>query len=301
VNARGNERQELATRLRELREAAELSTTRLAASLGWSQSKVSKIENGRTRPAISDVEAWLAAVDAPSDLRAVVVDLAESVHVASTIWDQTLRGGREEHQRVVGRLREQAVEIRVFQNGVVPGLLQTAEYARRVLRLADVFQLRDTTQAAATRIERQTILYEDGRTFEFVVTEAALRYCPGPPGLLVAQYDKLLSALTLPGVSISVLPSDSTASTVQIQPFVIYRLPDDTALVTIETYTRELTLTDAEEVKVYQEVYERLRADALRGHRAIEWLNALRAQALATSAPNVASDEGQTVKSQATT
>jgi transcriptional regulator with XRE-family HTH domain len=149
ASATGPERRELASRLRGLREDAGLSTTRLAAVLGWSQSKVSKIENGRTKPAVSDVEAWLTAVEAPADQRAELLDIAESVQVASIIWDRTLRGGREEHQRTIGRLLDEACDMRVFQSAVVPGLLQTAEYARRVLGLADVFELASGRTAVA--------------------------------------------------------------------------------------------------------------------------------------------------------
>src|SRR5205809_5420528 len=95
---------QLTGRLRELREAAGLSTTRLGAVLGWSQSKVSKIENGRTKPAAADVEAWLTAVSAPADERDRLVEIAESIQVASIIFDRTLPGGgRAGYQRVVGR------------------------------------------------------------------------------------------------------------------------------------------------------------------------------------------------------
>lgn len=275
------DRRELASRLRELRERAQLSTTRLGAMLGWSQSKVSKIELGRTKPAVADVQAWLDAVEAPTDQHAELLDMAESVRVASVIWNRTLPGGRAGHQHTIGELRVQARAVRVFQNGAVPGLLQTADYARRILTLADVFGLGDTARTAATRIERQAILYEDDRTFEFVITEAALRFRPGPLGLLAAQYDKILSVATLPSVNIRILPAGADSSTVHIHPFVIYEQADDTATVAVETYTRELTLTDPEEVRYYRRTYDALRADAVAGEQAGDLLRSMREQLLA--------------------
>ena len=278
VSAIPPDRRELASQLRQLRERAQLSTTTLGTTLGWSQSKVSKIELGRTKPSIADVRAWLDAVDAPAGQRADLLDLAESVQVASVIWNRTLPGGRAGHQRGIGQLRDRARATRIFQNGAIPGLLQTADYARRILTLADVFGLGDTARTTATRIEHQTILYEEGRAFEFIITEAALRFHPGPSELLTAQYDRILSVATLPSVTLSVLPTNGDSSTVHIHPFVIYEQPDDTATVTVETYTRELTLTDPEEVRYYRKVYDTLRTDALHGDQARDFLGSLRHQ-----------------------
>jgi hypothetical protein len=154
-------------------------------------------------------------------VRPELVDMAESIQVASIIWDRTLHGGRAEYQRTIGRLLDEATNVGVFQNAVVPGLPQTAEYARRVLGLADVFGLPDTARTAAARIDRQAALYRDDHRFEFIITEAALRFRPGPPEMLAAQYDKILSASTLPSVNIAVLLSDATSSTVLAHLFVL--------------------------------------------------------------------------------
>ncbi|WP_434742446.1 helix-turn-helix domain-containing protein [Micromonospora sp. SH-82] len=275
-----DDRATLASRLRELRDDAGLSTTRLAAELGWSQSKVSKIENRRTKPSVDDVRAWANATGAPADVAAELMDIAESVQVASIIWDRNLSGGRAAHQRTIGRTLAESVRTQVFQHAAVPGLLQTAEYARSILALADVFGVGDTARAAAARIERQAALYEKGRRFDFLITEAALRFRPVPHDALAAQYDKILSVATLPRVNIAVLPLGATPSAVQAHPFVIYTLPDSTHLATIETYTRELTLTDPEEIKVYSRVYDSLVADSLTGEPARQLVNALRAEAV---------------------
>lgn len=275
-----DDRYELGARLRASRQAAGLSTTRLAADLGWSQSKVSKIENGRTKPSVGDVQAWLRATGATEDERAELVDMAESIRVASIIWDRTLRGGRTEHQRTLSGLLTKATLVRVFQCAVVPGMLQTAVYARAALMLSDVFGLRDTAGAAAARIERQAALYRDDKRFEFVITEAALRFQAVNRRALAAQYDKIVSVASLPNVSVSILPIDATPSVPHAHPFVLYEIADGTAFVTIETYTRELTLTDPEEVCLYQRVYESLRSDAHNGALAGRMLVGLRDEAV---------------------
>ncbi|BCJ51811.1 hypothetical protein Asp14428_32860 [Actinoplanes sp. NBRC 14428] len=85
----------LASRLRELREDAGLSTTRLAAELSWSQSKVSEIENRRTKPSVTDVQAWVTATGASDEVAAELMDVADSIQVASIIWDRTLNATRD--------------------------------------------------------------------------------------------------------------------------------------------------------------------------------------------------------------
>lgn len=253
-----------------------MSTTRLAAELGWSQSKVSKIENRRTKPSVADVQAWAAATRAPDDVTGELVNIAESIQVASIIWDRTLTGGRAEHQRTIARLLADATRMQVLQLAVVPGLLQTAEYARSVLALGDVFGIGDTARAAAARIERQSALYERSRRYDFLISEAALRFRPVSPDALAAQYDKIISVSTLPWLSIAILPTSVQPSAVHAHPFVIYTLPDESQFVTIETYTRELTLTDPAEIGVYSRVYDSLLADSITHDKAREFLAALR-------------------------
>lgn len=275
-----DDRATLAARLRKLREDAGLSTTRLAADLGWSQSKVSKIENRRTKPSVNDVRVWSAATGAPADVSAELMNVAESIQVASIIWDRTLTGGRAAHQSGIGRTLAEATRVQIFQHAAVPGLLQTAEYARSVLALADVFGVGDTARTAAARVERQTALYEKGRQFDFLISEAALRFRPVPYDALAAQYDKILSVATLPGVSVAILPIGARPTAVHAHPFVIYTLPDSSQFVTIETYTRELTLTDPEEISVYSRVYDSLLADSATGEQARQLLSSMRTEAM---------------------
>jgi hypothetical protein len=232
------------------------------------------------------VQAWVTATGAPDDVAAELINVAESIQVASIIWDRTLAGGRAAHQRNIARLLSDAVRLQVFQQAAVPGLLQTAEYARSVLALADVFRVGDTAHAAAARVDRQAALYTKGRRFDFLISEAALRFRPVSDDALAAQYDKILSVSTLPGVNVALMPIGARPSVVHAHSFVIYTLPDDSQLVTIETYTRELTLTDPEEINVYSRVFESLLADSIAGEPARELLSYLRAEAMESAQRN---------------
>ncbi|WP_232510879.1 Scr1 family TA system antitoxin-like transcriptional regulator [Micromonospora maris] len=89
-----------------------------------------------------------------------------------------------------------------------------------------------------------------------------------------------MSVATLPSVSLSILPTGVRPSAVHAHPFVIHTLPDGSQLTTIETYTRELTLTDPEEIRIYSQVYDSLLADSATGKQARQLLETMRAEAL---------------------
>ena len=76
--------------------------------------------------------------------------------------------------------------VRNFQPGIIPGLLQTADYALRIMEIANIQGAVDLADAVNVRLARQEALYDQGRHFEFIMTESALRWRPGPPELLSA-------------------------------------------------------------------------------------------------------------------
>jgi hypothetical protein len=127
----------------------------------------------------------------------------------------------------------------------------------------------DLAAAVAKRTERQTILYDQSKSFEFLITESALRWRPGPPELMRAQLDRLASMASLPNVELGVLSLDQEALDAYLHPFVVFELGDET-LVTVETYSAELQVNEPQEVLVYQRTLERLRGAALWADQAIQ-------------------------------
>jgi hypothetical protein len=86
--------------------------------------------------------------------------------------------------------------IRNFQPGIIPGLLQATEYARRIMASASLNHDASLGAAVAARLGRQEALHNPARAFEFLVTEAALRYRPGAPDVLTTPHGDLPAALT---------------------------------------------------------------------------------------------------------
>jgi transcriptional regulator with XRE-family HTH domain len=262
-------RQELGSKLLALRKRARLSGVSLAERLNTTQSRISRIETGRSVPSLDDVSAWVEATQAsPAELQELA-SLVQQLATEATSWRILHRLGLTERQRQIGELEQEASAIRVFQPTMVPGLLQLADYARRVMEQGNPSSQSDLAAAVSKRMERQTILYDQRKRFEFLITEGALRWRPGPPELMRAQLDRLASIASLPNVELGVLSLDQEAVDAYLHPFVVFELGDET-LVTVETYSAELQVNEPQEVLVYQRTLESLRRAALWADQAIQ-------------------------------
>jgi transcriptional regulator with XRE-family HTH domain len=256
----------LAAALKQLRARAGLSASELGRVLGWTQTRVSRAENASRRVSIAEATAWAEATNATPELRAEVIQLAEATARDVRSWWSVHAGGMAGRQLEIAALEANATVIRNTQL-MVPGLLQTADYARHALKLANVSGQLDVAAAVAARMRRQEILYDTSKQFEYVLPEGALRLrLADDPALIRAQADRLVSINTLPNVSIAVLPF-STPTPVWPGPFALYEIPGE-PLVVIEYLSGEVVIGDDQEVSTYREAFARLRAAAITGEEA---------------------------------
>ncbi|RZQ64394.1 helix-turn-helix domain-containing protein [Amycolatopsis suaedae] len=259
-------RRQLAAELRRLRGLAGMSGRDLAHRVGISQSTVSRIESGRLLPPMPVVTAWVEQADATEEIGQRLRTLTEAAHTEVTRFSTALRE-RPHLQDDIRRLEAAARVVRVFQPSVLPGLLQTAEYARRVFSLFQLpYSEQDLVSAVAARMDRQLALYGTEQRFEFLVTEAALRWRPGPPSLLAAQLSRVLSVATLANVSFGVIPQDAEARTFLSHGFVIYEPgeeADDAPVVAVETVHANITVHAPEDVTLYRDRWSLLRQMAI--------------------------------------
>ncbi len=231
----------------------------LGSRIGKGQSWVAKVENGRLLPSVADVERWAAATGASADVKASLVDQTTALHTESRSWRALHRPSFRRRQEELRRMERQATAIRLFQPNVVPGLLQTAEYARHVLQ-ASGFGAENLADAVASRVERQTVLYDESKQFRFVVTEGALRWrlCPVPAHL--AQLDRVASLSTLANVSVGIIP---WSAYVPNRPPNMFMILDDSA-VQVETMHGLDTLKERQQVDAYLAAFDAL--DSLAQH-----------------------------------
>ncbi|MEU9844905.1 helix-turn-helix transcriptional regulator [Actinomadura sp. NPDC048032] len=260
--------QRLAVELRRLRDLAGLSGREMAHRIGISQSKVSRIESGLTLPTVPEVTAWWTAVNASAETAALLESLTEAAFTEVHRWSRILRD-RPHLQGDIQEVESRSHRIMVFQNAIVPGLLQTAEYSRRVFAFFSPDGTgADLAAAVAGRLERQIALFDQNRRFDFLLTEASLRWRPGPARLLLAQLDRIASLSTLDNVTIGLLPHTMEAVTYVTHGFALFDLREDSrgggeAIAMVETVHANLTVSDPESISRYRRRWRLLKEAAL--------------------------------------
>lgn len=273
-------RTSLGQRLRELRSAAGLSGRALAESLSWPASKVSKLETGRQAPADDDILAWTRATGSEAEAEGLLASL-HTLEVQHAEWQRVLRAGLRPRQQELAEWDQRTRLFRVFEATVIPGLLQTPEYARA--RFAEGIRRlglpNDIDEAVAMRVRRQEVLYRPDKRFHIVLTEAALRLRLCPPAVMLGQLDRLVSLSQLPNVRLGIIGFETQYATSPWHGFWIY----DSERVLIETFSASLDLRQPQELELYDSAFEQLAAVASYGRSARKTLNQV-AEGLAAEA-----------------
>jgi transcriptional regulator with XRE-family HTH domain len=259
-------RQRLAGELRRARAMSGLSGRDLAQRIEISQSKVSRLESGVAVPSLPEVRAWAEAVDASQDVREYLLALTEATHTNVLRWRTDLPD-RPHIQDQIEETERDARRVLVFQPSVVPGLLQTAEYARRVFEMFEErpYERNELPAAIAARLDRQMLLFDKTRTFEFLITEGALRWRPGPPALLAAQLDRISSLGTLANVTIGLLPQAIQAVVPHSHAFTLYEPGSEERdeFVNVEMVHGNLQLLVGSDIAAYRRRWESLGRNAV--------------------------------------
>jgi transcriptional regulator with XRE-family HTH domain len=268
-------REYLSSELARLRRLSGLSGRDLAVRVGISQSKVSRIESGASIPSLPEVIAWADVVNVSEETRDHLVRLTEAAYTDVETYRSAYRG-RSHLQDQTQMYETTAHTIRNFHPAMVPGLLQTAEYTRRVLSLLDTtgIETLDYGAAAIARARRQEVLYDETKRFDFLITEAALRWQSHDTRLLLPQLDRIASVSSLHNVWIGLLPYDAPIQGVPEHNFQLYsdRDEDQEPIVRVEMIHARLTISDPQDVAIYQEQFARWSEAALHGDEAREFL-----------------------------
>jgi transcriptional regulator with XRE-family HTH domain len=258
-------RASLGVRLRDIRRDAGLSGVTLAQLSGWLSSKVSKIEHGKQTPTEDDLRAWCEhcrALDELPDLIAAV----RSIETQFAEWRRIMRSGTRRRQQASASVYERARLFRIYEPAVVPGLLQTRDYAVAVLSsFIDFVRVPDDAEEGATaRIERQRVLTHGDRRFHMVLAQQALHTNVGGIEIMTGQLEHLLGMLRLPRLRLGIVPFDAPYRVPLNNGFWIL----DEALVQFDTYSAEVSLVRPDEIMLYGRAFERLAALAVYGAEA---------------------------------
>ncbi|MFE7171386.1 helix-turn-helix domain-containing protein [Streptomyces sp. NPDC057616] len=274
-------RRKLGAELRELRASAGLTSGEAARLAGWHQSKVSRIETGASGVKPADVRLLLD-VYAVSDaqLRELLLVLAGSDESGGRHhWWHAYRGVLPPTYRDFISLESQASAMSTLETSVVPGLLQTPDYARAVTRAA-VGGLEDADLDALVevRLARQDVLRSDRPlSLSAVLDEAVLRREVGGPDVMALQLRRLLDTAHLPQVRLQVLPFAAGAHVGVTGPFVIFSFSStsDLDVVVLDHLTSSLYLERKEDLRAYSEAFKDLQSHALSPEDSLDYIAAI--------------------------
>lgn len=263
-------REALGARLREMRKDARLTGRALASALGWHFTKVSKLENGDRSPSENDIRAWCSACGADDQ----IPDLIATVrHVASVHHEyrRQMQAGMRHMTESSVPLYEATSLFRIYDSLVMPGLFTTAEYAAALFRFWQAFMgLKDDIDAAVeARMERQRVLYTGDRQFRVVIEEQVLRTRVGDAEVMAGQLDRLMAVMSLPRVSIGIIPATGVRHSLTQGSFWMF----DNSRVRVETVSESLNITQPRDIALYARIHELLQRSAVYGREGRQFIS----------------------------
>ncbi|MFF5336985.1 helix-turn-helix domain-containing protein [Streptomyces sp. NPDC013181] len=273
-------RRKLGEELRSLRHASGLTSREAAQLLGWHQSKVSRIETGVSGVRPDDVNRLLDAygMDDPK-LREVLGALAGSAGGGGAGWWHAYRGLIPPQYRDFISLESQARTARTLETSVVPGLLQTADYARAVTRASlDGLPSGQLDSLVEVRLTRQGVLRSDPPLrLSAVLDEAVLRREVGGRRVMRQQLRHLARVAQLPHVRLQLLPFTVGGYVGLTSPFVIFSFPtaSDLDVVVLDHLTSSLYLERKEDLAAYSAAFRTLQAHALSPEHTLDLIAAI--------------------------
>jgi transcriptional regulator with XRE-family HTH domain len=265
------QRRQLGAALRALRQDTGLSGLAFSRQIGLAQSKVSRVELGQQVPSAEDLDRWLDATATAAGRRDELHQLRETAATEAMAWRRHRGRGLAALQDDVAAIEAAAGTVRYWHPTLVPGILQTPAYARAVYAAMHGPDQPDLAGAVARRMNRQALLYEEGRQFEFVIGEAALRWWPGPAPVMLGQLDRLATVAMLSNVTLGVLPFGELPVW-HTHHFTIYDDRQGGPLVHVEGLTGGSNYRDPEDVARYTDAFKQLLEAAVTGRAAVELL-----------------------------
>jgi transcriptional regulator with XRE-family HTH domain len=264
-------RRRLGAELRRRREAAGVTIDGVAERLECSASKISRIETGHTSAT-------------PRDVR----DMLEIYGVLGAECDELVQIAREARQKgwwhpystvltgaYVG-LEAAAQSVRAYEQQVVPGILQTEEYAKAMIKAARPDITADEVdRRVRVRLGRQSLLNQDDPIELWVVLDEAVVSRPvGGDGVMRAQLERLVEASDLPNVTLQILPFEAGGHAGMDGTFAILDFPEpsDPDVVYAENATGGLFLEKGDELRKYTFIFDHIRAAALGPEESVAYI-----------------------------
>jgi transcriptional regulator with XRE-family HTH domain len=275
------QRRRLRTELRRARLDARLTQEQVAAAMDWSLSKLIRIENGTVGISMNDLKAILAHYKITDEGRtAELITLSRGARERSWWSDY-----RDLPPRLVQLIEYESASfiIRNFQPMLIPGLLQTEEYATTMIQnLGPQSTAYEVSTAVELRMKRQQLLQQrEMPLMFFIMDEAAVRRLVGGQEAMRRQIQRLLDESDKPAVTIEVVPFSAGAHPGMQGPFMLFEFPDaadDDALYLEGPSESRWNRDDPEEISSFRERFEVLRELSLGPQGSVDLLRRVLAE-----------------------
>jgi hypothetical protein len=252
-----------------------MTVEEVAAELLCSTTKISRLETAARRPSLRDVRDLCVLYELDQQMSGELMSLAREAR-ESGWWTGYADLGLDP---LIG-LEQEATSITCFSMCYMPGLLQTEEYAERIIKtVAPKMDPHVVQQRTAARMRRQEVLDDNGPLYSVLLDEMAFRRGVGSPSLMAAQVDKILHLVRSDWITVQVIPFKAGAYAAADSYFVLLEFDDDSNLwpiVYIEGLTDNQYLQRGPDIARYRETVEYLRDRALDSDGSIEFMENVR-------------------------
>lgn len=257
-------RRQLGAELRRLREQAGKRIEDAATHLECSMSKISRVETGQAPIKGRDVRDLLEWYGVSDPLR---IETVMQIHkdAQQQGWWAHYGDVLPSGMATYAGLESDARVLRQYESTVVPGLLQTEDYARAVIATAWFNQPHETDQLVRFRKERQTLLTRQPDPLELwvVLEESALRRPVGGREVMAAQLRHLAETVTMPNVTLQIMPTAKGAHVAMAGPFSLLEFqPHASTVVYVESAAGNVYLEKERDVRTFVQTFDLLRATA---------------------------------------
>ncbi|MEU1786224.1 helix-turn-helix transcriptional regulator [Streptomyces sparsogenes] len=237
--------------LKRFRMRAGLERPEFASMVGYSVSTIAAYEQGRRIPPPRLIDQ----ADEMLDAGGVLLEMKEEV----------ARAQYPAFFRDAARLEVEAVELHVYANQAMPGLLQTEEYARAVFSMRRPLLDEETISARVTaRLARQDIIARlPLPTISFVIEEAVVRRPLGGSAVMRGQLEQIMLIGQRRNVEVQVMPLDRTDHAALGGPFTLIETKEGRRIAYAEVHKDSRLYTERQNVRELEEQYGLLRAQAL--------------------------------------
>jgi transcriptional regulator with XRE-family HTH domain len=254
------------------RKAAGMNLQEVGEALGVSASTISRLENGKREPTSEEVASILTAIGVTGDERGQLLEQSRGQNNVG-LHTATL----SVQSRIYQEFERRATSIINFELMLIPGLLQTADYARAAIATFQFHESEGEIESrVARRLARQAILTR--RTppdLNFILTEAALRLPMGGHKVMAAQVRHLTEVAQRPGVTIRVVPAKVVAHPGLTGSLVLLGFSDAPTVAYIESRVSGVFFDDSAVVHQHKMVANKLQELALNNEESVELMTGI--------------------------